>query len=137
VDRTAVIAAKFLPWGMGAALLAIIGLGGWLQIERLQRQAAQTAAEAMQRERDLARAETAQRQGQIAALERQAQATRETAIRIEPIRMEVARASPTSVCIGSPVIVRGLERLRATRPAAAGAGGPAIPAGVPARAGGP
>lgn len=126
--------SSIMPWAIGAVLLLVTSLAGWARVEQVQRRAAEAAAETAQQERDAARAETRQRDAQIAALERQAEAVAAVVARIEPIRRDIHAAPRTSACVASPVIARGFERLRATRPAA---GGAALPAGVQGGAGGP
>lgn len=131
-----ILGGKALPWAAGAALLVILGLGGLLRIEQLQRRAAEdTAREAQQQLLD-AQAQVAQRNSQIKALERQAAEAAATAARIEPIRREVHAAPRTSACVASPVVRAGLDRLRRAR-AAGGAGGAAFAAGLPAGTGSP
>lgn len=122
-------------WLAGGALAVIVVLGGWLRIEQLENQAAETRAAEAATARDKAIAETKQRDRQIAALERQAEEAAAAAARIEPIRREVHAAPRTSACVASPVIAAGIGRLRATRPGAAGRAG--VPADLPARAAGP
>lgn len=126
---------QVLAWIAGIVVAGFVVLGGWLRIEQLQRQAAEDRAAKAEGERDTARAETRQREGQIAALERQAAVERAVAERLGPIRREIHAAVRTSACVASPVVVRGFERLRASRPA--GPAGAGNPDGLPARTGGP
>jgi hypothetical protein len=131
-----ILGGKALPWAAGAALLLILGLGGLLRIEQLQRRAAEDAAREAQQQLLDAQAQVAQRNSQIKALERQALEAAATAARIEPIRREVHAAPRTSACVASPVIRAGLDRLRGAR-AAGGAGRAALAPGLPAGTGSP
>ena len=131
-----ILGGKALPWAAGAALLVIVGLGGLLRIEQLQRRAAEDATREAQQQLLDAQAQVAQRNSQIKALERQAAETAATAARIEPIRREVHAAPRTSACLASPVIRAGLDRLRTAR-AAGDAGRAAVAAGLPAGSGSP
>ncbi len=98
-----ILGGKALPWAAGAALLVIVGLGGLLRIEQLQRRAAEDATREAQQQLLDAQAQVAQRNSQIKALERQAAETAATAARIEPIRREVHAAPRTSACLASRI----------------------------------
>lgn len=137
VRLASLLAGPALSWLAGAAVAGLLALGAAWKVQSWRLDAAQADVARLGRELTDAKAATRQRETLIAALERQAQATAEAVARLEPIRREIHAAPRTTACVASPVVARGLERLRAARPAAAGAGAGAVAAGVPPGTGGP
>jgi hypothetical protein len=124
-----------MPWAIGAALLLIAGLGGLWRLEAAQRDAAELRLAGAESRLATANAALDDRANVIAALDRQAQATRELAEELEPTRRVIYAAPRTVACVASPVIRAGIDSLRAARARAAaapGIGPVAGPAGVPA-----
>lgn len=132
----ALAGGKALPWVAGAVLLLLTGLVGWLRIEQLQRQAAEARLTEARDQLAAAQAALAQRATVIGALERQAETIAAMQSRLEPIRRVVNAAPRTTACVASPVVAAGLERLRATRPAAGADRAAPQPAALPGRTGG-
>ncbi|MBR0681931.1 hypothetical protein GXW74_15660 [Roseomonas eburnea] len=115
------LAGPLLPYAAGAVVALLLVLGGAWQVQTWRLDAAQARVTALTA--DLAEARDAMRARDtvIGALQRQADAVAAAAARLEPIRRDVNAAPRTSACLASPAVARGLERLRASRPAAAGA----------------
>lgn len=110
---------RFSPWIAGAAVTVILALGGLWKLETARREAAQARIAVLDRELAAAREAIAGRDTLIGALERQAAAVAAIAARLEPVRRAVNAQPSTSACLASPAVRVGLERLRASRPAAA------------------
>lgn len=131
------LAGPLLPYAAGAvaALLIALGAAWWVQTWRLE--AAEARLADLRGDLAEARAAIAARESVLAALERQAEAVAAAAARLDPIRRDVNAAPRTTGCLDSPAVRAGLERLRTTRPGAAGAGPGPEPADLPARTAGP
>lgn len=126
-----------LPWAAGLALLAFAGVTVAWRLEAAQRDAAELRAEEAAKRVATMQAALADRAAVIAALDRQAEATRALRDELEPTRRVIHAQPRTTACVASPVVRAGVDSLRAAR-AGAGAGpGPvAGSAGLPRAAGG-
>lgn len=123
------------PLALGGVLLIIAALAGAWRTEAAQRVAADLRTAAAQAQLATANAALADRAKVMAAMDRQAEATRALRAELEPTRRAIYAAPRTTACVASPVIRAGVDSLRAARagPAAAPGPGPgAGAAGVPA-----
>jgi hypothetical protein len=125
--------AGALPWAIGLVLLGFAGMTAAWSIEAAKRDAAELRATAAAEKLATAEAALADRAAVIAALDRQAQATRDLRAELEPTRRIVHAAPRTTACVASPVIRAGADSMRAARAAAAAPrpGPDAGPAGLP------
>lgn len=130
------LAGPLLPYAAGAVAALLIVLGGAWQVQTWRLDAAQARVAALGGELETAKAALADRQAVMGALERQAEAVESLRGRLDPVRREIHAAPRSTACVASPVVVRGLERLRASRPAPPGAEPRAVAPDLPVRAGG-
>jgi hypothetical protein len=126
-----------LPWIVGAVLLVVAGLTGAWRMEAARRDAAELRAEAADKQLAAANAALQDRADVIAAMDRQAAASRALRDELEPTRRLIYAAPRSTACVASPVMRAGLDSLRAARAGpGAGPGPVAGPAGLPGAPGG-